>query len=1004
MICSKKLGLLLCGLLTVGCTGPVAGDAGDTPGVVDGGAPPNEDAGTAPTDAGQAQDAGGDLDAGARSDAGTCLEGDFRPGEQICGLNAGGRLQEVCLGGRWTEQALCLDDDVCLNGYEDEQGPTCGLNGRAHLTRSCEGGQWQYGDCVGDDDVCVDGAKDFGEACGLNERGQRELLCVEGAWVQQPDCIDPDVCVDGTARATTTACGLNDRGWATEDCVAGTWADLGHCDECGDAPLAGFVTVNSAADLSALDGVTEVTGTLRLEGFDLETLPPLPDLACVGRLVISSPGLLTSLAGLDSLVEVKGEVFMVGVAAIPTFEGLHRLRRVRGNFSLQSTTNGRPDLQGLESLRWVEGDMYLRIEHATSLQGLESLEAVQRLELYNSQVTSLDGLASLIRVGGFEPWPYKGEVRVTDNDALLDISALGPALAASPNTDLIVARNSALVDLDGLQAVTSLRSVRLDRNDGLTTLHGLQGLTSTQSLVIEENDALVSLNGLGLQQTGYLLLKRNDLLASIQGLEGLTTAGVALGYERAIDIEENSSLTSLEGLHNLSGSSVLKLTVLDNDQLSDLAGLGGLQQLESLAILDNDQLQSLGGLDALSALERLAVGNNAALVSLQGAPSLGVISETISLYGNASLVDLDGLASVHSSPCGVQLKRNDALVSLTGLQNLGGLDSVCPSQPGTIVRGYLDIEDNAVLESLEGLESIVDVGGSLRISGNAALTDLYGLNNLTHAGNLWIEDAIQPERPPQPLTSLDGLDSLTAIDGFLVIEDQPNLTSISALGNVSGQVNTLRIERCPQLASLDGLDNIEAVEELTLGYEFALPDELGSLTDLGGLGGLVMVDRIVLNHLSGVSLAPLAGITAADGTPVSWSVRRSNVTGLEGIGDAGAVFKLELKRVSTPTADLDGLQGLVSVENVLVIDETELESLSGLNSLVTVGYQLAVEDNESLTTLDGLWGVTSVQSVRVYGNGVLPECEADAYLAHLISNGFDGSASVALNDANGTCD
>ncbi len=90
--------------------------------------------------------------------------------------------------------------------------------------------------------------------------------------------------------------------------------------------------------------------------------------------------------------------------------------------------------------------------------------------------------------------------------------------------------------------------------------------------------------------------------------------------------------------------------------------------------------------------------------------------------------------------------------------------------------------------SLEGLNSLIHIGGSLVISDNASLKNLEGLNNLTGiGGDLEISDNVT-------FNSLEALKNLTRVGGNLEIWGSTNMRIYSVA-----------------LTSLNGLNNLEEI-------------------------------------------------------------------------------------------------------------------------------------------------------------------------------------------------
>src|SRR5690606_3124641 len=72
--------------------------------------------------------------------------------------------------------------------------------------------------------------------------------------------------------------------------------------------------------------------------------------------------------------------------------------------------------------------------------------------------------------------------------------------------------------------------------------------------------------------------------------------------------------------------------------------------------------------------------------------------------------------------------------------------------------------------------------------------------------------------------------------------------------------------------------------------------------------------------------------------------------------------------------DLTPLANLVSVAEMLTINNTQLTSLEGLNNLESVGYYMSIYENSLLTNLNDLSGLTYVyNNLQIYNNNVLTD-------------------------------
>jgi hypothetical protein len=148
------------------------------------------------------------------------------------------------------------------------------------------------------------------------------------------------------------------------------------------------------------------------------------------------------------------------------------------------------------------------------------------------------------------------------------------------------------------------------------------------------------------------------------------------------------------------------------------------------------------------------------------------------------VADFTALVAQH---CAV-LHGNLSITDVAGLTTLAGLQLA-------EVTGFVFIEANAQLSSLDGLQQLSSVGGELDINFDPKLLDLSGLSQLTHIGGAFSIVA-------NGLTSLNGLEQLKTVGGVFGISSNGALTSLSGLEHVTSVGLTLVIDGNPKLTSL----------------------------------------------------------------------------------------------------------------------------------------------------------------------------------------------------------
>lgn len=270
-------------------------------------------------------------------------------------------------------------------------------------------------------------------------------------------------------------------------------------------------------------------------------------------------------------------------------------------------------------------------------------------------------------------------------------------------------------------------------------------------------------------------------------------------------------LASLEGLHNITavGGSV-RVSISD---ITDLNGLRGLQKVGRELALSNLTIADFTGLEGLTEL---------------GQPG-----------GEPALLRLSGLADI-TSLAGLSFPWHDALgldLYDSGVTDLGALAGV------TELHG-LRIVGNAALASLAGLESLVTLGGELHLQSNAALTDLGALAGLESVGGLRMIGDTYSDLSAFPslhtigslyVQSFEGVDlaapPMLAELGDVHIRGCEDLVDLSILVGF-GELGSLTLRDNPGLSELPALANLT-----TLSGELHIRDNQ-SLVSLGAVGSL----------------------------------------------------------------------------------------------------------------------------------------------------------------------
>ncbi len=171
-----------------------------------------------------------------------------------------------------------------------------------------------------------------------------------------------------------------------------------------------------------------------------------------------------------------------------------------------------------------------------------------------------------------------------------------PSCYTTIDGNLVITNNgpNTVTDLSPIGGITLVTGSVNINSLNLTSLQGLGLEMINSNFSITNNDFLVNLEGLeSLTSVGTLFISNNDNMETIDGLEGLTTAG-------SIDIEDMPSLTNVDGLINL--TQAFSIDIQFNDALTNVDGLANIMSLDNLlSITFNPQLTDCCGVYELLA-------------------------------------------------------------------------------------------------------------------------------------------------------------------------------------------------------------------------------------------------------------------------------------------------------------------------------------------------------------------------------------------------------------------
>jgi hypothetical protein len=204
-----------------------------------------------------------------------------------------------------------------------------------------------------------------------------------------------------------------------------------------------------------------------------------------------------------------------------------------------------------------------------------------------------------------------------------------------------------------------------------------------------------------------------------------------------------------------------------------------------------------------------------------------------------------------------------------------------------------------------------------------------------------------------------------------------------------------------------GITNLNGLSELTKCQNLIIQNN-SSLTSVIGLANLGEVEHSLtirqnsaLTNITGFSSLTTVGTINVDALNIDDNDNLLNVDGLFSLTFA---TKLTIKGNAKLT-NLNGLSALTEVEHFLTIaDNPLLTSIAGLSHLVSIsstGGNLTIDNNDALTNVDGLSGLTYAAGLVIRNNAAIANVDGLSNLEDIKFGGLVIENNSALSNLNG---
>lgn len=223
------------------------------------------------------------------------------------------------------------------------------------------------------------------------------------------------------------------------------------------------------------------------------------------------------------------------------------------------------------------------------------------------------------------------------------------------------------------------------------------------------------------------------------------------------------------------------------------------------------------------------------------------------------------------------------------------------------------------------------------------------------------------------------------IEGSVYINSQ-EISSLNGLSQVTSIGGSLKIFYSHQISSLNGLNNLQTIGEACA---ISWNDNLASLSGLEALkfvgGGLGISSNPILSDLEPLdSLVYVGGnLVISENDSIS-SISLNHLTNIEGT-------YFEISHNSNLTS-LEGFGNLANADVIYIVNNSSLETISGLNKLEHIESHLQISNNE---VLEGIFGFAKLKFINgepgdaglfISGNNSLESIEGFDSLSYVANN------------------
>lgn len=455
---------------------------------------------------------------------------------------------------------------------------------------------------------------------------------------------------------------------------------------------------------------------------------------------------------------------------------------------------------------------------------------------------------------------------------------------------------------------------------------------------------------------GFLFIKDN--VSDLSPLKDLYTVS---GLLRIINTNQLKNLKGLENLNRIESTGDFGLELINNSSFENFEGLNNLEKIKGeLNIRDNQNLKNFYGFGKSFSIEAgsITIQNCDNLKNLEGLEKLVFLENGLFLYDNNSLENISHLKNAKNLLGTVQIHNNSVLSSLNGLESLKNISSVI-------------LKNNPLLSNLNGINNVESLN-SLYLYNNENLTTLPKFNKLK---TIYDIDILSGNK----IKNLTGLENIENINSIKI----KNADIESLLGLSKAKIRTLEIHNCLKFKNFIGIENINEVTFLSV-------TNCPTFESLEGFN-LKAIDELKLGGLNITSLKGLESLQTVNSLSISSNNNLENTTGIDNIENINILNIFSNPKLET----IENFIKIKSLKTLNINANYTLENLNGFNNLESITTFSLRETN--LSDLSDLKSLTYLQNFSAEYNANLKDyCS----LVNAFKNIVNGNYNVHSNAYN----